>query len=167
MCQNVFLFRLRPIFTSHRCHCLSIDPDCWMMVDIIWWRGWACVSVCACACVRWVGCNGGVDESGLELRETESFPLQAHKQLDKNRKGGEMKTEGRQSEMKGGRWTDGGEDGHNQETTDSRDGQVGRKSIDFSWGSNQMERMGEGGNTRTVDSGENTQEVFQRGQWEM
>lgn len=29
---------------------------------------------------------GGVDESGLELRETESFPVQAHKQLDKNRK---------------------------------------------------------------------------------
>lgn len=32
------------------------------------------------------GGGGGVDESGLELRETESFPVQAHKQLDKNRR---------------------------------------------------------------------------------
>lgn len=39
----------------------------------------------------------GVDESGLELGDTESLPLQAHKQLDKNRKSRQMKKEDRQT----------------------------------------------------------------------
>ncbi len=52
-----------------------------------------CACMCVCVCVwQWV------DESGLELRDTESLPVQAHKQLDKNRKSRQMKTEDRQQD---------------------------------------------------------------------
>ncbi|KAF3854372.1 hypothetical protein F7725_022427 [Dissostichus mawsoni] len=51
--------------------------------------------------------NRGVDESGLELRDTESLPEQAHKQLDKNSKSRQRKTdrlrdEERQVDRQGG-----------------------------------------------------------------
>lgn len=79
--------------------------------------------LCVCVCV-----SQGVDESGREeLRDTESLPVQAHKQLDRKRKSRWMiKTE----EQTGGGGGGGGQ-------TEKRDGQVGRKSIDLNRGSDQ------------------------------
>ena len=72
---------------------------------------------------------------------TLSHSVQAHKQLDKNRKSRQMKTEDRQTvRTKGGRWTD-RKAGTTRRPTERRDRQVGRKSIDSNRGSNRIGGM--------------------------
>lgn len=68
------MFRLRitafkDLFPSSCCcYCQRTDPDCQIIAYVIWWIGWKLRRLRLCVCVA-----GGLDESGLQLWDTESL----------------------------------------------------------------------------------------------